>query len=170
MLDRLVVPVLCGRGRHVVELDPCSNARSIVPAARVFDRRWSDGLREPWRAETVFMNPPYSACRRWCRKAAEERELGNARAILGLLPASVSSYWWLEAVATVQAFALLRGRIAFGGASNGAMFGSALMLWTHRDEFVVRLREAVERWGGTVAVRMAAGYFAQWTHPGGQAA
>lgn len=42
-----------------IDLDPCSNERSIVGAERNYSLPERNGLKEPWDAPTTFFNPPY---------------------------------------------------------------------------------------------------------------
>ena len=42
-----------------IELDPCSNRDSTVDADIEYCLPHTDGLKEPWDAATIFVNPPY---------------------------------------------------------------------------------------------------------------
>lgn len=46
-----------------IGLDPCSNTKSLVRAAREFRLPETDGLREAWDEKTIFVNPPYGTTR-----------------------------------------------------------------------------------------------------------
>jgi len=157
VLDRLIVPIL-----GAVDLDPCSNRWSIVPAPVAWRR---GALERPWFGR-VYMNNPYSKNGRWVKKCAAELEAGHVVAILALMPAAPTTVWWLDALRTVAASAMLRGRITFGGASQGAMFGSGLLLWTHDAATTERFMFAVRSWGGTCAVRIRGGAFRQHVFAG----
>lgn len=70
-----------------VELDPCSNATSIV-GARVEWRieRGEDGLALPWHSDygPAFSNPPYEDLETWGRKMVMEGARGVE--VIGLIP------------------------------------------------------------------------------------
>ena len=50
---------LCREAMGSIELDPCSNPTSLVNANVAWTLPDHDGLKEPWNAKTVFVNPPY---------------------------------------------------------------------------------------------------------------
>ena len=47
-----------------------------------------------WNGTYCWMNPPYSAPYDWCKKAAEQAQLG--RIVVGLLPDDRSTKWYKE--------------------------------------------------------------------------
>lgn len=55
-----------------IDLDPCSNAYSIVNAKTSYDlSRGQDGLVLPWFG-TVFVNGPWSKLRPWAKRSVNE--------------------------------------------------------------------------------------------------
>jgi len=131
-----------------------------VPPGGLFGQRdvapgvAEDGLLGPWRG-AVYMNPPYGeVLAAWVTKAVREVEAGNARRVVGLVPARTDTRWWqryvLEAasctpqvvpepllaggweIACHSALRVLRflpGRLRFGGAANSATFPSVIVVW-----------------------------------------
>lgn len=79
-----------------VDVDPCSNPRSLVQARRSFHR---GGLVLPWRyapssARTVYQNDPYSQAAPWTSKALHEIATGNVVELVRLSMMSTSTQWW----------------------------------------------------------------------------
>lgn len=86
-----------------IELDPCSNSYSLVEAQRSYQLPTSDGLKEPWDARTIFVNPPYGSdpIRRtrilhWFRKIDEAHNKGSE--IIALVPVATNTTHWKEFV------------------------------------------------------------------------
>jgi len=130
-----------------IELDPCSNPDSIVPAAqRIWLPKWSDdyleshaqlpddvvvgdGLEVEWGGATYF-NPPYNAkaLDGFMGRAAEHAELGGSA--IGLIPSKTDIKAWHAHVSKAAAICLIAGRVTFGPAENGATFPNTLALWS----------------------------------------
>lgn len=61
-----------------------------------FFTRATDGLRQSWRSERVWCNPPFSDIGAWVQKATEEMALG-CQLVCMLLPANrTEQRWWQE--------------------------------------------------------------------------
>lgn len=107
-------------------LDPCSNERSIVPAAISLRLPESDGLTADWlelvRAAGggwVFVNPPFGAhLPAWVAKCAAEAARGVE--IVMLVPARTETQWFNDL--SGADIALLRGRLTFLDAPSTAPF------------------------------------------------
>jgi len=135
VLEGVVYPVL----GDPVDLDPCSNEKSIVRARRALTKK-DDGLSIEWRVRTVYCNPPYGkdkasldAIIDWIRKCVMANRLYGA-GVIALVPANVSAEWWDLVVATATAIGFWgpgegNRRIKFGGNKNQAAFHSALVYW-----------------------------------------
>lgn len=136
-----------------MDLDPCSNPSSIVPARRTYDlRRGEDGLALPWTKpdvpQTVYVNPPFDELRAWAAKAKAEAELGAE--ILFLLPARTDTRAWHEHVSTASVVLFWRGRLTFLGGEHPAPFPVALAYWGPR---AARFHEVFCKHGLTVTHR-----------------
>lgn len=135
VLEGVVYPVL----GDPVDLDPCSNAKSIVRARSAL-RKEHDGLAAEWRVRTLYLNPPYGKEKGtqdsiidWIRKAIVSNRLYGTE-IIALVPASPSAEWWDMVEATANCIAYWgpgdgNRRIKFGGNANQAAFHSALIYW-----------------------------------------
>ena len=109
-------------------LDPCSTVRNAK--CRRFFTRTDDGLRQDWRGETVFMNPPYGVrILGWVRKAYETSLAGST--VVCLLPARTDTRWWHDYVMRGE-IRLMRGRLTFEGGQHPAPFPSAIVVFRPR--------------------------------------
>jgi phage N-6-adenine-methyltransferase len=115
-----------------LELDPCCNDKAVsnVIAQRYYDES-DDGLSEPWNADTVFMNHPYSNSKEWIPYAVQQHELHNNEMLL-LIKLDVSTKWW-RSVAKYPWLAYNK-RLKFGNGKGAAPFQSAMIYLGHRVE------------------------------------
>jgi hypothetical protein len=79
-----------------VDVDPCSNGRSIVAARQAFTAR---GLARPWLLSkpvdrTWYQNDPYSQAYPWTYKMLAELASGNIVEGVRLSMMSTSTVWW----------------------------------------------------------------------------
>lgn len=112
-------------------LDVCATPENAkLP---LFFTREMDGLAQDWRGHVCWMNPPYGrAIGAWVEKAAT----CGARAV-ALLPARTDTRWWHEHIWDEEhhrprpgvQVRLLRGRLKLGGATTGAPFPSAVVVF-----------------------------------------
>lgn len=81
-----------------VDVDPCSNARSIIRARMALT---SGGLVLPWRLvssvdRTCYQNDPYSKADLWTAKMLAEIARGNVREHVRLSMMATSTRWWAD--------------------------------------------------------------------------
>ena len=127
------------------DLDPCSPARGRNAPVRATVRytEADDGLRLPWPAATVFMNPPYGrALRDWVAKGRLEAEAGRAGVVFCLIPARPDTAWWHGHIAGLADVWMLKGRLAFGSGMAPAPFPSAIVAWNAGDVHRTRMAAA----------------------------
>lgn len=94
-----------------------------------------NGLVFSWGAGPVWLNPPYSQCRAFIEKAASEAWDGCTTVCL--VPSRTDTRWWHSCVwdaVTHQPrpgveVRFLKGRLKFGGASQGAPFPSVVIIF-----------------------------------------
>lgn len=121
-----------------IDLDPCSNEHSIVPA-RIKIALPGDGLAAAWHeVEHTYVNPPYEDQAPWLLKCAIESIVFDANTITALIPAAVETAAFVEYVfGTAKAIAFWKKRLRFLG-PNGAISGntlpSALCYWGSEPE------------------------------------
>jgi site-specific DNA-methyltransferase (adenine-specific) len=107
-------------------LDCCATADNAKCAA--YFTRADDGLAQTWTGR-VWCNPPYGrAIGLWLRKALESVQSGSAELVVCLVPARTDTAWWHD-IAAKGEVEFLPGRVRFGGASSGAPFPSAVVVF-----------------------------------------
>jgi hypothetical protein len=113
----------------VIDLDPCSNPASIVPARKAYSlENNEDGLSADWGTGSVYVNPPYGrAIGAWVEKCNQAYARGS-RAVIALVPARTDAKWF-QTCWTATAICFLRGRLKFLGAASSAPFPSAVIYW-----------------------------------------
>lgn len=87
-----------------IGLDPCSNEYSLVDADVEFRLPDKDGLKEEWKSDTIYVNPPYGADRErgttiknWLAKCVEaNREYGAD--VIALIPVAPNTGHWKKFV------------------------------------------------------------------------
>jgi phage N-6-adenine-methyltransferase len=99
-----------------------------------------DALVVPWWPAVrehgpCWMNPPYSRCREFIAKAAQEARYGVTT--VALVPSRTDTRWWHEHVwdgerhqprAGVEV-RFIKGRLKFGGSTNSAPFPSVVIVF-----------------------------------------
>lgn len=120
-----------------------------VDAAASAENRWKEryfGLDHPHQNDalamqwfpygrTFWLNPPYSKCREFIAKAAEQAAKGCT--VVCLVPSRTDTRWWHEHVwdrashlpwPNVE-IRFVKGRLKFGGATAGAPFPSVVIVF-----------------------------------------
>lgn len=85
-----------------------------------------DGLKQDWRGDTCWMNPPYGReIGKWVKKASEER------ATVCLLPARTDTKWFHDYIYKKPNVEVrfLKGRLKFGNSKNSAPFPSMIVIF-----------------------------------------
>lgn len=95
-----------------IGLDPCTTADNPARAGRFYCPP-ADGAAEPWDADSIFVNPPYSKAReRWVRRCTEAGLAGSS--VVLLMPAATDTRTFQDALETASAVVFIRGRVKFG--------------------------------------------------------
>lgn len=86
-----------------IDLDPCSNIHSIVHANTEFILP-TDGLKEEWCYQNIYVNPPYGADRErgttiknWLVKCCQTHERFGSE-IIALIPVASNTSHWKQCV------------------------------------------------------------------------
>lgn len=112
---------------HNFTLDPAATASNTKCSK--FYTMSDNGLSKDWNNETVFINPPYSKCFDWVKKAHSEAQKENTKVVM-LLPARTDTKWFhqfcIDAKA-VSEICFVKGRLKFGNQSNSAPFPSMIV-------------------------------------------
>lgn len=103
----------------------------------IFISSEGDALRLPWTCagDVCWMNPPYSRCREFITKAAQEARQGCT--VVCLVPSRTDTRWWHEHVWDACTnrvrpgveVRFVKGRLKFGGSSNSAPFPSVVVIF-----------------------------------------
>lgn len=99
--------------------------REAAAAAR------AEGVQPP----ICWMNPPYSRCREFIAKAAQETQKGCT--VVCLVPSRTDTRWWHEHVWDAAQHRprpgvevrFIKGRLKFGGSTNSAPFPSVVIVF-----------------------------------------
>ena len=125
-----------------IKLDPasCAAANRFVQSERYYTAP-DDGLSQPWRAKTVWMNHPYSreGNRHWPAKLLSEYQRGNIGQALAIVNASTSERWFQPLMQYPLAFLHKRVRFvcADGNEGKSPTKGSAIVYCGQNvDKFV----------------------------------
>jgi len=117
----------------------CSRYYGIDNGGRGKPECLGDALTGPWAmGSSIFINPPYSMCKEFIAKAAQEQQANNVLSVL-LIPARTDTRWFHQYVWDEKANAprpnvsvrFIKGRLKFGGGTNSAPFPSMLVVF-HR--------------------------------------
>ena len=108
-----------------------------------------DALVVPWRANRVWLNPPYGrALPQFVGAACSEVRQGHAGEVWLLVPARTDTRWWQQAIRQASHVWFLAGRVKFEtatGASAQAPFPSAVIRLV-RDRWTVRPYDVTWSW------------------------
>jgi len=87
-----------------IDLDPCSNNFSIVNAKVEYRLPKNDGLRESWKFNRIFVNPPYGSdkergtrIKNWLFRCAEAHKTQGSE-VLALVPVATNTGHWKNSV------------------------------------------------------------------------
>jgi site-specific DNA-methyltransferase (adenine-specific) len=111
----------CGPG----SMGGCADALSV---------HWA-WITDSGRLGACWMNPPYSRCREFIGKAAQEARMGAT--VVCLVPSRTDTRWWHEHVYDAAARSYrpgvevryVKGRLKFGASKNSAPFPSVLIIF-----------------------------------------
>jgi site-specific DNA-methyltransferase (adenine-specific) len=113
---------------HGFTLDPASSDDNYKCANHYTME--DDGLTKDWSGETVFINPPYSKCFDWVKKAHTEADKGTK--VVMLLPARTDTKWFHQFCLdkyVVSVICFIKGRLKFGNQTNSAPFPSMIVIF-----------------------------------------
>ena len=108
-------------------LDPCATPDN-AKCAKFFTKE-QDGLKQDWTGERVFCNPPYGrAIGAWVKKCHDEAQ--NGTLVVMLIPARTDTSYFHDYIYHKAEIRFIRGRLKFGGASQGAQFPSMVVIYS----------------------------------------
>ena len=99
-----------------------TNARSTSPRSRT-------DLSKTGGGQKVFCNPPYGrAIAAWVRKCYEESRKPNTTVVM-LIPARTDTSYFHDYIYHKAELRFIRGRLKFGGSTQGAPFPSMVVVF-----------------------------------------
>lgn len=114
------------------ELDAAASVENTKHAR--FIGAFTDALAQPsWGGLRVWLNPPYSKCREFIAKAAQEARKGCT--VVCLVPSRTDTRWWHEHVWEGNQpqpgveVRFIKGRLKFGDSTNSAPFPSVVIVF-----------------------------------------
>ena len=112
-------------------LDPCATKKNAK--CKKFFTAKEDGLKQSWKGESVFMNPPYGReIGKWIEKAYMTVAGEPSESIVVcLLPARTDTKWFHDHIYDRDSVAIrfLKGRLRFGGSKHSAPFPSMVVVF-----------------------------------------
>lgn len=89
-----------------IDLDPCSNAHSLVNATVEYCSPRDDGLKKSWNHKRIYVNPPYgndkenrTTIRHWLERCAGANDAYGSE-VLALVPVAANTLHWKKYVFT----------------------------------------------------------------------
>jgi len=129
-----------------IDLDPCSNNESIVPASHKYILPEKNGLKQSWKFNKIYVNPPYgrqpnkTSIYNWLEKCYVSSQLGSE--VIALIPVATNTKHWKEFVFKGSAICFLNDtRLKFrinGNENNkGSPVACAMIYWGKNfDRFI----------------------------------
>lgn len=97
-----------------IDLDPCAHPESSVRAKRrIMLQEGGDGLKDRWRGDVVYLNPPFSAASNWLGRADEMWREGYVETVVALVPTRIAGAYFHDQLSRVCHVGFIRGRLQF---------------------------------------------------------
>ncbi|MCW1841325.1 DNA N-6-adenine-methyltransferase [Prosthecomicrobium hirschii] len=113
-------PVVAALGE--IDLDPCGHEMAPIPVRTRYSFA-DNGLTKDWYGR-VFLNPPYSAKKKWIEKSVVEYEIGRASHVVILTPVITHYQYFAERLGELADVLLLAERPQFLRADGTQLFSS----------------------------------------------
>ena len=108
-------------------LDPCASDDNAK--CKKYFTEEDNGLIQNWGGQRVFCNPPYGReISKWVRKCSEESKKPNTLCVM-LIPARTDTSYFHDYIYNKAEIRFIRGRLKFGGSSQGAPFPSMVVIF-----------------------------------------
>ena len=142
-----------------IDLDPCSNEYSIVPAYEKIILP-QNGLKEKWNFRRIYVNPPYgrntdgTTIYNWLEKCYLERENPMSN-IIALIPVATNTKHWKNFVFKSDIICFLNDtrlkfRINNEENNKGSSMSCAMIYWG--DDFYKKFIEIFNQYGNCVKI------------------
>ncbi len=109
-------------------LDPCATPANAK--CKKYFTKEDDGLKQSWKNERVFCNPPYGReIAKWVQKAFNESKDLNTVVVM-LMPARTDTKYFHNYIyKKAKEIRFIQGRLKFGNAKNSAPFPSMVVIF-----------------------------------------
>lgn len=109
-------------------LDPCADEQNHK--CQKYYTAEQDGLKQNWRGERVFCNPPYGrSVSKWVRKCFDEVYRGECQIAVMLLGARTDTTWFHDYIYHKAEVRFVKGRLSFGNGKERAPFPSMVVIF-----------------------------------------
>ena len=109
-------------------LDPCATPHNTK--CKKYYTIKEDGLKQDWRGQTVFCNPPYGReIGKWVQKAYQEAKKYGVTVVM-LIPARTDTAYFHDYIYhKAKEIRFIRGRLKFENTANSAPFPSMVVIF-----------------------------------------
>lgn len=113
-------------------LDPCADSENAK--CEMYFTIEQDGLKQDWKGETVFCNPPYGRkLKEWVKKAYNESLKPNTTVVM-LIPARTDTTYFHDYILPYAEIRFVRGRLKFSDSKNAVPFPSMVVIYRNLYE------------------------------------
>ena len=111
-------------------LDPCATKETAK--CKKFYTKEDDGLKQDWKGNVVFCNPPYGReIKHWVKKCSYESKKPNTTVVM-LIPARTDTIYFHEYIYNKVWIRFIKGRLKFimnGKEGSSAPFPSMIVIF-----------------------------------------
>jgi site-specific DNA-methyltransferase (adenine-specific) len=107
-------------------LDPCTDKDNWLGVKKFFTEN-QDGLKQNWKGEKVFVNPPFSNINSWVNKCYNEGIKENTIVVM-IIPSRTDTRYWHNYVMKANEIWFCKGRVNFLLSGMKPMHGSTFPL------------------------------------------
>lgn len=132
----IIEPVEASFGK--IDFDPCWHPASAVAPTKYLDvRQGDDGLRDAWSGRVAFVNPPWSAQKKWLERAHDQWRKGNVWTVVCLVPAKTDTKFFHDVLSKDADVYFIEGRPRFfreDGTSEPTMVSTMVVMFGATSE------------------------------------
>lgn len=97
-----------------IDFDPCWHEASAVrPVAYLDFRKGQDGLMHPWQGPVAFVNPPWSAAKKFLEHSYDQWKNGNVDKVICLVPSKTDTTFFHTVLKTEADVYFVERRMRF---------------------------------------------------------
>lgn len=97
-----------------IDFDPCwHEASAVKPVAYLDFRKGQDGLTHPWQGPVAFVNPPWSAAKKFLERSYDQWKNGNVDKVICLVPSKTDTTFFHTVLKTEADVYFVERRMRF---------------------------------------------------------